>query len=174
MAYGQYPFGLKDVKLTDITGSTQVDLPAARTMGFKEALINSELRGDDKTIAVAAISDKVEWALESGGISLEAYALMSGRSVTTSGTSPNETKTLNIQAGESFPYFKVYGKSVGDGDGSDIHVKVYKCKLTAPIEGTFQDGEFLVTSCSGIAVDDGVNGIADIVQNETAANLPSS
>ena len=37
-----------------------------------------------------------------------------------------------------------------------------------------QEGEFFVTSCNGIAVDDDSNGIAEFVENETATVLPSS
>lgn len=173
MAFGDKPFGLRDVKLTSIDGATQVDLPNSQTMRFSEVLTSGELRGDDATRSIVAYTDKVEWELSAGGISLEAYALMTGRSLATAGTTPNQTKTLTASAGDVFPYFKIYGKSVGDG-ADDIHVKIWKAKLMQPIEGTYQDGEFLVTSCSGVAIDDGSNGIFDIVQNETAANLPTS
>jgi hypothetical protein len=80
---------------------------------------------------------------------------------------------LNADAGTPFPYFKIYGKSLGDGT-DDVHVKIYKAKLTEPLEGEFSDGQFFVTACSGIAIDDGTNGIYDVVQNETATNLPTS
>ena len=72
MSYGQRPFGLRDVKLVSIGGTpTQVDLPAARTLSFNERVKSGELSGDDKTIAVVAFSDAIEWEMEAGGISLE-------------------------------------------------------------------------------------------------------
>ena len=172
MAYGDKPFGLRDVKVTNIGGTSQEDLPASRTMSFTERIKSNELSGDDKVLAVVAFSDAVEWQLEGGGISLAAYAIMTGRTVTTAGVSPNQTDTLSGAAQEQFPYFKIYGKSIGDG-ADDIHVKIWKAKLTN-IQGQFGDGEFFVTQASGVAIDDGTNGIFDIVQNETAANLPSS
>lgn len=172
MGYGDKPFGLRDVKLTDIGGTTQVDLPAARTLKFSERVRSGELTGDDALKAVVAFAEALEWSLESGGISLEAYALITGRTATEAGTTPNQTNTLTGQAGDVFPYFKVYGKSIGDG-ADDVHVKLYKCKLTS-IEGTFGEGEFFVKSASGVAVDDETNGIWDIVQNETATDLPST
>jgi hypothetical protein len=171
--YGDKPFGLRDVKFTDITGSTQVDLPVARTLSLKERLRTGELSGDDQLQAVVAFSEAVEWSLEEGGISLEAYALITGRTVSTAGSSPSETTTLTVDGAETFPYFKIYGKSIGDGD-DDVHVKLFKAKVTGGLEGTLQDGSFFVTKCSGIAVDDGVNGIMDIVQNETADDLPAT
>ncbi len=174
MSYGQRPFGLRDVKLVSIGGTpTQVDLPAARTLSFNERVKSGELSGDDKTIAVVAFSDAIEWEMEAGGISLEAYALMTGRTVTEEGTTPSQTRTLTGSGGlEVFPYFKIYGKSVGDG-ADDIHVKIFKAKLTN-IQGQLGDGEFWVTQASGIAIDDGTNGLFEIIQHETAEDLPAT
>ena len=171
--YGEKPFGIRDIKLMPLPTGTQVDLPNERTLSFSERLVNGELRGAGKTVAVVSEVDAVEFDLEAGGISLEAYALMSGRTAVESGTTPSKTNTLNGEGAERYPYFKIYGKSLGDGT-DDIHVKLFKCKLTGGIEGSLQDGEFWVTSCSGICIDDGTAGIWDIVQNETAADLPAS
>ena len=52
--------------------------------------------------------------------------------------------------------------------GRDVKIQA----ATGGIEGEFKDGEFWVTKCSGIAVDDGTNGLFDVVQNETSAALP--
>lgn len=172
--YGDKPFGLRDVKVTNIGGSTQVDLPNGLTLSVKERLTSGEMRGDDATVSVVGIADAVEWELEAGGISLEALAIMTGRTNTAAGTTPNRTLTMGANAGDNFPYFKLYGKSVGDNATDDIHVKLNKCKLTAGIEGEFKDGQFFMTKCSGIAIDPGAGSIMDIVQNETAANLPTS
>jgi hypothetical protein len=168
--YGDKPFGLRDIKLTDIGSTSQVDLPASQTLEFGERVRSGELTGDDAVKAVVAFAEAVEWSLEAGGISLEAYALMTGRTATESGTTPSQTNTLTGSAGDAFPYFQVYGKSLGEGD-DDVHVKLWKCKLTE-ISGNFAEGEFFVTQASGIAIDDGSNGIWDIVQNETAEDLP--
>lgn len=167
------PFGLRDVKVVALPSGTPVDLPNSQTMTFKEVLTSGELRGDDSTQAVVAITDKLEWELEAGGISLEAWAVMTGRTVTLTGTTPSQVNTITAEAGDVYPYFKVYGKSVGDG-ADDVHILIFKAKCTGAIEGEFKDGEFWVTKASGIAVDDGTNGLYDIVQNETAASLPAS
>lgn len=160
------------MKLTNQAGTVQVDLPAAQTFSFSERIRSGELSGDDATLAVVAFADAVEWSLEAGGISLEAYALMTGRTATVAGTTPNQTDTLSGTVPQTFPYFKVYGKAIGEGI-DDIHCKLTKCKLTGAIQGTFGDGEFFVTSCSGIAVGD-AGVIFVFAQNETAATLPTS
>jgi hypothetical protein len=172
--YGQKPFGIYDIKVTNIGGTVQVDLPYAQTMTFTERLVSGELRGDGHTVAVVSEVDAVEASLEAGGISLEAYALMTGRTVTNSGTTPTRKTTLNGDGAERVPYFKIYGKSLADGI-DDVHVKLYKCKLTNGLEGSLGDGEFMMSSMGSIiCIDDGTNGIYDIVQNETATTLPTA
>lgn len=170
--YGSHPFGLNDVKLTEIDGSPQVDLPAARTLSFSERIASSELKGDDQLVAVLSVAEAVEWSLEAGGISLDAYALMTGRTVTISGTTPAQSSYLDIDGARCYPYFKIYGKAIDDDCASDIHVKIRKAKLTA-IEGELANGEFLVTKAEGVAISDGV-AIVSFIQNETAAALAAS
>jgi hypothetical protein len=170
--YGDKPFGLNDVKLTNIGGTTQVDLPSARVLKFSERMKSGELSGDDMLVAVASFAEAVEWELEAGGITLEAYALLTGRTVSTSGTTPNRTTSLHGHGAECFPYIKIYGKALSECTG-DIHAKIFKAKVTK-LEGSLQEGEFFVTSCSGIAIDDGTNGMWEFIQNETAATLPAT
>ena len=173
--YADKPWVLVDVKITNLAGDTQVDLPAAQELSFKERVVSAELRGDGATLAVGTMPDAVEWSLSSGGIPLEAYELMTGRTVTESGTTPNRTNTMPGQMGptHAFPYFKIYGKSLGDDIG-DVHCLILKAKITDGIEGTFGDGEFYVSSCSGIGIDDGDTGAYEFIQNETATTLPAT
>jgi hypothetical protein len=174
MAFGDTgvkAFGLREIKV--VVGATLVTLNAAQTMTFKERVKSGELSGNDKTLAVVAFSDALEWELEEGGISMQAYGLLTGRTPALTGTGTAEVLTMNADAATAFPYFKIYGKSLGDTT-DDVHVKVYKAKITGGIEGQFADGEFFVSKCSGVAIDDGTNGIYDIIHNETATTLPTS
>lgn len=172
--YGHRPFGLRDVKLTNLAGSTQVDLPAAMTLAFGLRLTQGELQGDDKTMALVAYNDALEGSFEAGGIDLDAYALITGGTVTSAGTSPTRTATLPLSATVCMPYFKIYGKVVSDDCTSDIHAKIWKAKLTKAPQGEFKGGQFYITSAEFVAIDDGSNGIVTFVQNETAANLPTT
>ena len=169
MSYGDKSYGLRDVQIADSDGSNPVDLPVAQTLTFKEVVNTANLRGDDAVAAVVANTDMVEWTLEAGGISLEAWAKLTGRTATTTGTSPDGVTTYTAAADDQFPYVQIMGKSVGDST-DDIHVRLYKAKLTE-ISGSFQDQEFAVTEASGIAIDDGSNGIMDVIQNETATDI---
>lgn len=41
--FGDKPFGLRDIKLTNAAGTTQVDLPSAMKMTFRERLTSGEI-----------------------------------------------------------------------------------------------------------------------------------
>lgn len=179
MNFGEKPFGLRDVKLgsweLDSSGEPKVivDLPASQKLVFKERIKGGELMGDDVVASVVAIADAVEWELESGGISLAAYALMTGRTVDATGSTPNQMRTMAGRAGDVFPWFRIYGLAVGEGSDG-IHCKISKCKLTGSIEGEFADGSFYVQKCAGIGVGDSDNNnlTHEFAQHETTTALP--
>ena len=174
MAFGDRPFGLNQIKIVSLVASpTTITLPVARTMKFTPRMMGGELKGSDKLASVAAIIEALEWELDEGGLPLDAIALITGFTLTASGTTPNQASTLRILAATAMPYFKIYGKALGEGI-DDVHVKIPKAKLTGNIDGQFAYGEFYAVKLSGIAVDDGTNGLVDIVQHETAVALPST
>lgn len=164
-----FPFGLREIKI--VSGDTAISLPAAQTLKFMEQVTSAQLRGNDRVVVASSFVDAVSWELTNGGIPMEAYALMTGRTLEDGGALEAETRTMTISGGDAFPWFIIYGKSIGDA-GDDVHVKLFKAKLTEGMDGTFADQNFYIASCKGIAVDDGTNGIADIVRNETAVALP--
>jgi hypothetical protein len=163
--------GLREITVKGATGAP-VKFPAAMTLTFKEVLTSGELRGNDVVVANVSFTDKVEWSVENGGISLEALSVMTGRAITLSGTGAAEVNTMSIKAGDAMPYFELRGRALSD-NGGDLHSVMYKCKLADGFEGEMKDGEFYIQSCSGVALGrDSDNKIMDIVQNETATALP--
>jgi len=172
--FGDKPYGIRDIKITNLAGTTQVDLPNATSLKFSEALNSGQMRGDDSIVAIVAFTDAVEWEFEGGGLPLEALALMTGRTAALTGTTPNQLLTLTAQGGDSYPYFKIYGKSMGDTGVDDVHVKLNKCKLTGAIQGEFKDKAFYTTNCKGIAIDPGAGNLYDLIQHETGVTLPTT
>ncbi len=173
MGYGEVPYGINAIKVVPMgTAQTPVELPIAQKLTFKETIEAASLKGNGMVKAAVAHFQGLEWSLEAGGISLAALAVMTGRTATTTGVTPARVTTAKASGGGNFPYFKIYGKSLGDST-DDIHCIIYKAKITA-LEGNMEDGAFMITKCSGIAVDDGTNGVYDFIQNETAAELPTS
>ncbi len=167
------PFGLREIKVTTRDGLTQAVLPASQTMTITPRFSSGELMGDDSIASVVAFIIGADWNLESGGLPLDALAIITGQPTTLSGITPNQSVSYTLDAGDTMPYFKIYGKAVGD-EQDDLHAKVFKAKCTSGLEGTFQGESFTVNKCSGTAVKDGANGVIEFVQNETATDLPAS
>lgn len=172
------PYGLRDVKLTprenDGTYGTMVDLNASRTLSWADSADFTDLRGDDTQLAERESGAGVNWDLEQGGISLEAYVVMAGGSVTTSGVAPDQIKTFSKLGTSSRPYFRIDGQAIND-NGGDTKIVIYKAKATGDIGGEFSEGSFELTSASGRGYpeDAGTNigKLYDLVQYETSAAI---
>jgi hypothetical protein len=168
-----YTYGLRDIRIVSMDDAVAVDLPAARTLTFTERIQSAELRGDDVIVSQSSYPDAVEWSLEAGGYPLEAIELMTGHELVPTGVAPNVVKTLTALGGQSYPYFQIYGQSLGD-DGDDLQVHIPKAKLTAAPSGTWQDQNFFIMGASGVGlqVDDGA--IYIITHRQTAGTLPAT
>lgn len=172
------PFGLRDVKVFTINPATGArvtpgeDLPASRTFSFKETVSSETLEGDDVVQGSHEYNPIVEWELENGGISFEAYAIVAGGTVTESGTTPAGKKTYTKLKSEGRPYFEVEGQAISDS-GGDMHCVVYRCKADGDIEGGFEGGSFMLTKAAGKGYGQiGDNGkLYDFVQNETVTAI---
>lgn len=172
------PFGLRDVTLVPILAdgsldtANEVDLPYARVFSFKETEDFEELKGDDKTVASHGAGPIVEWELEAGGISFAAYKVMAGGAVAETGTTPAQKKTYTKKTTDSRPYFQVEGQAISDS-GGDVHTIVYRCKADGDLEGSFENGSFMLTKGSGKGYGDPAQSdkLYDFVQNETATAI---
>ena len=163
MSFGDMPFGMNQIKIK--ISATVVELPAALTLKFKEKFVSAEGRGGDRLVAIASAKDGLEWEMQSLGISLAAYALMTGLTVSTSGTTPNQTATLQSSGTNRYPYFEIYGKALGVGV-DDVHYKIVNAKLTDGMDAPLADGEYTKSSFKGEALS------WEITQNETATTIP--
>lgn len=180
MAENQLPYGLRDVKLTPIendgTYGTMVDLPASRTLTWNETVDTEELRGDDELQAERESAAVIEWDLEQGGISPDAYAVLAGGTVTEEGTGPTASRTYSKVGADRRPYFRIDGQAIND-NGGDTHIVIFRAKATGNIGGSFTEGSFQLTSASGRGYSDPNNGgqLYDIVGNnsETPIAQPS-
>jgi hypothetical protein len=171
------PYGLRDVKVAtlDNTGvkGTLVDLPAAQTLEFQEETASQVLRGDDTTIAQRVTIDNVSWTLDSGGISLEAYVVIAGGVLSTTGTTPSVVKKWRRMGTDAYPDFFLEGQSMSESSGDD-HIVFHRAKATQ-ISGTHQDQEFWVSHAEGNAIATlttaNVGAVWDMIANETIAPI---
>lgn len=172
------PYGLRDVKVYTLTSAgvkgTAVDLPNSRVLSFEEAEDFEELRGDDKVVTSRGKGSTVAWELESGGISLEALAVMNGGTVTSTGTTPSQVKTYAKKTTDPRPEFFAEGQAMSES-GGDFHAVLYRLKATGGIKGEMSDGTFFLTQASGDGYGSKAAGKTDViyefVQNETAASI---
>lgn len=172
------PYGLRDVKVCTLTSDgvkgTLVDLPNGRVLTFEESEDFEELRGDDKVIIARGKGATMSWELESGGISMEALAVINGGVVTSSGTTPAQIKTYKKLVTDVRPEFFAEGQALSES-GGDFHAVLYRLKATGGVKGELGDGVFFLTQCSG----DGYGSknasktdvLYEMVQNETAATI---
>lgn len=171
------PFGLRQVKLVplDNAGAEVEDdavfLPASRTFGFTETEEFAQLEGDDKVVASHGAGPTVDWSLEGGGISLDVWKVLSGGTITTTGTTPSAVRKFTKKTSDQRPYFNVYGRAISD-NGGDFHMVVYRCKADGDLEAEMSNGEFQLTSASGKGYGDlGSEELYDFIHNETATPL---
>lgn len=171
-SWGQYPYGCREVRVKN-GAAASVKNNAAQTLKFKESITSANLMGNDTVVATKTFVTHMELEFEAGGMDLDFYAALTGRTVTTTGTGSAEIATLPITGGESFPYVALYGKMLGEGT-DDLHVKFLKCKVTE-IDGEFKEGGFSVSKCKLVAIPDSAasNKVAELVANETATTLPA-
>lgn len=175
------PYGLRQIRLTPYTDAaattlgTAVTLPYGRTLSFSEVEDFEDLRGDDQLITSHGSGPHVEWELESGGVSLEAVAVMYGGTVATTGTTPNQVKTLSKVVTDLRPFFRIEGRSISDS-GGDFHCIIYKAKSTDNLGGEFSDGQFFLTGAKGLGYASTESAslakVWAFVQNETAVVIP--
>jgi hypothetical protein len=167
------PFGLKQISLVSMDNATTVTLPAALELGFEEMIVSAEFYGNDDLQGVVSQPLGLKGAFKQGGIPLEALSMMTGHTYTLAGTTPSQVATLEADSA-SYPYFQIYGKSLGD-EGDDVHIHIFKAKLTSPPKGSFKRAEFflLESEFTGVKV---LGKAYDVVANETsvALDLPGS
>lgn len=161
------PFGIRQIALYDAAGANKVLLPAALMLHVTPLLQSARFEADGRLVGAASFVAGADWELETGGISLEALARLTGDTAVTAGSTPGRTLTMSVQAGDAMPYVRIAGRAISDT--GDVFCRLYRCKVEA-LEGTFRDGEFWVTYAKGVAVSDGTR-VFEFVQQETAAAL---
>lgn len=171
--YGNRVRGLRDLKVAPYPTGNAVDVGAAIEATIEDRVDYGELKGDDAIQEVASAVEAATLKLTAGGITPEAIAVITGRSVVESGTTPNRQKVFSATA-DRFPYFRLFGKALGPTD-DDAHIIVYHAKLTKSPAISMRNGEFIMTEAEGICTPDPTTGtIYDYIAHETATDLPLS
>lgn len=171
--YGMFTRGLRDIKVTNSAGTVQEDLNAAVTLTFTPTFSTATLRGDDVVKVTNTQASGGEATLSAGGYSSAALGIMMGETLVVAGTTPNETTTFDINGGDTYAPFKIYGIAY-DHNGGAVQILLGNCTVTSVDSFTFQDEEFFTTGITVNVMPDSNGRIARIIQQETAATLPTS
>jgi hypothetical protein len=145
-----------------------------QTFSFSETEEFQELRGDDRTVTTRGRGAQVEWSLEAGGYNIMIWSIITGGQIIEEGLTPNRRVIMRKFSSSSRKYFRMEGQSISDS-GGDVHSIVYRCRSNDAVEGTFADGEFFITSASGLGLpllDENFDLLYDHIQNETATAIP--
>lgn len=177
LAGHRMPYGMRDIKVATLDNAgvkgTLVDLPAAQTLEFTEETASQVLRGDDQVMAQRVTIDNVSWSIDAGGISFEAYTVIAGGAITSTGSTPNVKKQWRRMGTDAYPDFFVEGQSLSES-GGDHHIVFHRAKATQ-ISGTLQDQEFWISHAEGNAIATltaaNVGAVWDHVANETATAI---
>jgi hypothetical protein len=183
------PYGMRQVQLTPFTdasatayAASSTNLPYSQTFTFADTEDFAEMRGDDQLVTVHGQGTVVEWELEAGGISLEAYKVMGGGTLVVTGVTPNVKKTYKKYSTDPVdstkytrPYFFAEGRAISDS-GGDFHIRVYRARATDDLKGELKDGEFWTTGAKGQGLGSFVpadlNSAYDFIHNETPVVIP--
>jgi len=155
--YGELPFGIRDCKITPWTNSTTLgafaDLPRIRSIEVNVTRDSADLDGDDVRIATHSFGKAVEGSIEAGGINLTALVALAGGTAGPEVPGPPKTTTYIVQGNDVEGYCKIEGQMVSDDKG-DLHIIVWRAKVTNGPNHTFSNGEYALTSCDYVGVYD--------------------
>lgn len=171
--YGKFIYGLRHLAVTNFSGTLQEDLDAAQSLTLSPTFTEAVLRGDDVEKVVMGSLSGATATISAGGYSSAAVAIMFGKTLGQTGSSPNEVTTLQLNQGDVMPYFKLYGLARDEG-GGDVHILLSKVKVTGWGDMSFSDEEWFITNVDVRVLDDGSNGVFKIVQHETTTTVPAS
>ncbi len=140
MAFGEAPRGIDDMRVYPVTGATNtvgtgVDVPGIRTVSFNTESDSDELEGDNKIIATARGIKRFTGSIELGLINLASLAVMQGGTVTTSGTTPSQTASLDELDDLVSRYFQaIISCPSMDTSGAGYQVTLKKLMITSGMD----------------------------------------
>lgn len=174
---------LTDVTITEMTADagasptygTPIPIPGIVKVGIKPEMASAELEGEGSILDVFSKMKSAEVEIEAAYLNMDAMAVITGATITTSGTTPNQTTTMEITKSTRPKWFRVEGRWMYPGLGlGSVNFILWKCKATDPgaIEVNDANGDFGSMKVAAKAVPTESTGkIYKVVANETAAAL---
>ena len=151
------PLGLADVKiaqmLTDPVGGIATygpswDVPGGQSISFTPDFLEKELRGDNKVLDQYSKVQSISGSCKHAKISLALQAIFMGGTISDSGVTPNEKRTLTVLGSDKPSYFRMEGLvdyRGGEALGGDFHIVLTKVKIVK-FQTEFQSEDYATVS----------------------------
>lgn len=174
--------GISDCKIAAITADTPtgltygslVDVPIA-TLTLTEVRDNHELKHDDRVQDIDSVLQSADISGTIARVPLEILEILTGGSITASGTGANEKQTFDLDSTDNSGYFKlevVSARAHADaGDVGDIHIQYKKCKVFGDLQYNLEEGYATISFTAKAIKTIYDNEIKNIVFNKTAAAI---
>lgn len=145
-------FGVNDAKIAKLTADpaggtatygSSVDVPGIKSVTISGEINTVDLRGDHSLLDSDSTLQNITLTFEYAKLSLDALVVWLGGTVTDSGTTPDQIAKLALLGTDTLlaNNWKFEAKTVSaDTVGGDVHLVLYKCKLTSfPELGTAEE-----------------------------------
>lgn len=133
-------FAVEDCKirkvLTDPSGGPATYGPAIDVPGIKNVTISGDvntvqLRGDNTALETDTTLTGLTASMDHAKLSLDVLEVLLGGTSATTGVAPNTAETFTLPSTAAFGDFVLEAKTPRYSDGSDVHIRLGKLKLSS-------------------------------------------
>lgn len=174
---GEMPYSINDAKVFPYAAGvpgTAKDVPGIRRVEMDASVEETEHRGDNQILAVAASFNSVDLTVEIGQMNLDALAALSGGFVETEGTTPDQIRTLTRKTTDVLADYQIKAKTLSKTvDGGATWTTFPRCQWVGGPSYAMEDNEFPVieVTCRAVPASDDVLYIISQYENATTAIL---
>lgn len=170
-SYGKFVIGVRDALI--ISGSDYANLEGIQSATFDVTFGGVEITGDDVILSRQSYAKTGTVSFQLATWSSAAMGLLVGNSLTVSGTGSTEATLLQISAGDTAPYVKLYFRALDDDDGC-MHVYCKKAKILDRFGLALAYEQGSAPTITAQLFDDATNGYIQVKTYETDTALPTS
>jgi len=169
--------GITDAKFK--VGSTLTDIGGIEELDIDFEGIEQLVQGDDGVIAYIAAKTAAKVTAKSAILDVTAISALTGDTLSTSGTSPNQIATLAIKTGTP-PSGTLEGQATiiqglqgaSSTTPADVHFKIAVFRINpATLKLSMKIGTASGFDFSGVAIPDSTGAIVTITLNETKTSI---
>lgn len=172
---GEMPYSIMDAKVASYSGGvpgTAKDVPGIRRVEMDASVEETEHRGDNQILAVAASFNSVDLTVEIGQMNLDALAALSGGLVATTGDTPDQIRTLTRKTTDVLADYQIKAKTLSKTvNGGQTWTTFPRCQWVGGPSYAMEDNEFPVieVTCRAVPASDDILYVISQLENATTA-----